>query len=589
MLVCDYISKYISDRNVSHIFCVTGGFAMFMNNSFGSNKKIKTVYTHGEQIAGYSAIGMAKVSNLPVVVSTTAGVAATNTVSSALVAWQESLPVLFISGQVNTIETVRHLGNNIRHYSGQDCNIVEVVKTITKYAVEVHNPNLIKVYLDRIFYELTTGRKGPCWLSVPLDIQNYEVDVDKLNSFDIIPEKITNLHINKMMMLISNAKRPLIIAGNGIKLSGASEIFNNFIKKFKIPTVASYNGIDIVSSDSDLYIGRCGINGDRCGNFALQNCDLLISFGCRLALGVIGYNADQFSRESKKIMIDIDTRELDKNVINIDLKINGDIKKVINECIQYESTIICDNTWINTCNKWKKKWFRQLPPKNPELMGINPYYFYHELCEIIPNNSCIVSSSGTIHTPMVHCFKNTKKIHFVMNSATGDMGSELPATIGISMSNIYDHVIGLIGDGSFMFSLQALETIKCNGLAVKLIIMNNNGYESIRVSQKNYFGNMYGTDETNGLTFPSFKDIATTFKFEYFYYDGNINKLEDILCDITQSTIIEISCHGQDRFPKLGSSRNENGKIVSKPLEDMFPFLDRDEFNSNMIVKPLEI
>lgn len=587
MLVCDYISKYVSDRGVSHVFGVTGGFAMFMNNSFGSNQNLKNIYTHSEQGASYAAIGMAKVTNSPVIVSTTAGVAALNAVSGLLVAWQESLPILYISGQVNTKETIRHLGNDIRHYSGQDCDIVEVVKKITKYSAEVHDPQSIKFHLDRMFYEMSSGRAGPCWLSVPLDVQNSTVDIETLSSFEDATIPSYDLKVDSVLELLAQAKRPLILAGNGIKLSGGCDVFNTFIEKFKIPIVASYNGIDVASSDSPLYIGRCGINGDRSGNFALQNCDLLISMGCRLALGVIGYNAWQFSRESKKIMIDIDKRELDKDVIHVDLKIWANIKEVIVGCLSGPVTVT-DPSWLAQCESWKAKWFRQLPPLNPELMDVNPYYFYHDLCNVFSDSTCIVSSSGTIHTPMVHCFKNTKKIHFVMNSATGDMGSELPATIGIYLSKLYKHVIGLIGDGSMMFNIQELETIQYNKLPVKIIVMNNGGYESIRVSQRNYFGNSYGTDENSGLSFPNFRDVAHTFKFEYLLYDNDIQKLKQVLDDTTHPTIIEVRCHGQDRYPKLSSSKNAAGQIVSKPLEDMFPFLDRDEFNSNMIVKVLE-
>lgn len=581
MLVCDYISHYVSSRNVSHVFGVTGGFAMFMNNSFGANKKLKNVYTHGEQGACYAAIGYSKASNKPCVVSTTAGVAAMNATAGLLVAWQESLPVLFISGQVNSRETIRNVGG-VRHYSGQDCDVTESVKNITKYAVEINDPTEIKFHLDRIFYELQHGRKGPCWLSVPLDIQNHDVDVDTLKGFTMYDTVPQSWSFSEFKKLLDDSKRPLIIAGNGIKLSNSCHLFEEFVTEFGIPFVTSYNGIDVMSSDSDLYIGRCGINGDRCGNFAVQNCDLLISMGCRLALGVVGYMHENFSRESKKIMIDIDEKELNKDVIPIDLKIHENLATFLNVEKPSEPSFA---DWRNKCVSWKQKWFRQLPPKITEEL-VNPYYFYHDLCEVFPDNTCIISSSGTIHTPMVHSFKNSKNVKFVMNSSTGDMGSELPGTLGIYLSGEFKHVVGLIGDGSFMFNLQELETIRFHKTNIKLIIMNNNGYESIRVSQKNYFGNCYGTDELSGLSFPKFESVASTFGFKYHLY-SDMDSLGKILGD-DDAWIIEVNCHGQDRFPKLSSSKNSQGKIVSKPLEDMWPFLDRAEFHENMCVKPLD-
>ena len=584
MLVCDYISHYVASKGVSHVFGVTGGFAMFMNNSFGSNKNLKNIYTHGEQGACYAAVGYAKASNRPCVVSTTAGVGAMNATSGALVAWQESLPLLFISGQVNTRETIRQIGR-VRHYSGQDCDITETVKNITKYAVEITDANEIKSHLDRIFYELENGRKGPCWLSVPLDVQNRTIDETTLKGWVADDTQTPSTSVADFIQSLRNSHRPLIIAGNGIKLSDSCELFQNFVTKFKIPFVTSYNGIDVMSSDSDLYIGRCGINGDRSGNFSVQNCDLLISMGCRLALGVVGYMHENFSRESVRVMIDIDEKELNKDIIRIDLKINEDLSVFLSKVLG-ESPEDAFGDWRQKCLSWKQKWFRQLPPKIREDL-VNPYYFYHDLCEILPNDTCLISSSGTIHTPMVHSFKNSKNIKFIMNSATGDMGSELPGTLGIYLSGKFKHVIGLIGDGSIMFNLQELETIRYHKTNIKLIVMNNNGYESIRVSQKTYFGNCYGTDDDSGLSFPDFKEVAGTFGIMYHKYDGDTKNLESILTD-PHAWIIEVKCHGQDRFPRLGSSKNAEGKIVSKPLEDMSPFLDRKEFYDNMIVKELK-
>ena len=586
MLLTDYISEYLTLKKIKYVFGVTGGYAMFLNNSLGINKDLKNIYTHNEQGAGYMAVGYSKSTNSPCVVSTTAGVAATNTISSVLVAWQESLPILYISGQVNNHETIK-ANPSLRHYSGQDCNICELVKSITKYSFEIHNAEEIKYHLDKIFFEFENGRKGPCFLSVPINIQNTQINPENLKGFEhSIPKSIEfSDNMNLFLKLINESKRPLILGGNGIKQSDSIDVFKQFLDKTNIPSVFSYNGVDIISTTSPFYVGRCGINGDRVGNFAIQNCDLLISLGCRLSLGVIGYNSKTFSRESKKIMIDIDKTELNKNNIELDLIINSDVKKVLSSILKLNLKKT-DNDWVDTTLRWKKKWFTQLPPNvDPK----SPYKFYESFLKVVPNNSCLIGSSGAIHTPLIHSFNDYgKNIKFIMNSATGDMGSELPGSLGVYFSKLFDKVIAVIGDGSFMFNIQELQTISYHKPNIKIIIMNNGGYESIRVSQKNYFGNILGTHEETGLSFPNFENIANAFNLNYFKFDSNFKNLEEVLNN-DECTIIEVICCSQDRHPKLSSKKDEvTGVIVSKPLEDMFPFLDRDEFIKEMIVEPLK-
>ena len=580
MLLSDYVSKFVSSHGVSHVFGVTGGYAMFLNNSFGINDMLKNIFSHNEQGAGYTAVGYTKSSTKPCVVSTTAGVAATNTISSVLVAWQESLPILYISGQVNKGETIK-ANSSLRHYSGQDCNICEIVKSITKYSYEVHNSSDIKYHMERAMYELTNGRPGPCFLSIPIDVQNSQIDPSELCGFT--PEKNTkgDHNINEVVRMIKESKRPLILTGNGVKMSGGVELLNKLINNTHIPVVASYNGIDTVSSTSPMYIGRCGINGDRSGNFAIQNCDLLITLGCRMALCLVGYNRETFSRESKKIMVDVDQSELSKDDIKIDMKVCDDVKNFLTQ-LTYHELPMCDTMWQETTFRWKTKWFNDIPP---DVEDKSPYAFYREFMKVVPDSTCLVSSSGAIHTPLVHSFNDYgKNIKFIMNSATGDMGSEVPSALGIHFTGLYDNIVSVVGDGSFMFNIQELQTISHHKTNIKIVIMNNGGYESIRVSQKNYFGNLFGTDASNGLSFPSFDKVAEVFNVGYTLFDGNFKKLSEDL-NTPGCKIIEVICTSQDRHPKLSSKRDEEtGQFVSRPLEDMFPFIDREEFKGEMIV-----
>ena len=580
MLLSDYVSEFVSSHGVSHVFGVTGGYAMFLNNSFGVNGKLKNIFSHNEQGAGYTAVGYSKSSNEPCIVSTTAGVGATNTISSVLVAWQESLPILYISGQVNKDETVK-ANPSLRHYSGQDCNICEIVKSITKYSHEVHDSSEIKYHLECAMHELTSGRPGPCFLSIPIDIQNSQIEPDELQGYDVDTNTKSQKYMNDVIQMIKNSKRPLLLVGNGVKMGGAVDVLNKFVEKTHIPVVASYNGIDTMPSTSPNYIGRCGINGDRPGNFAIQNCDLLITLGCRMALCLVGYNRQTFSRESKKIMVDVDQSELSKNDIKIDLKICDDVKNFLTTLMSHE-LVECDKTWQDTTLRWKTKWFNDLPPDVEEK---SPYAFYREFMKVVPNSTCLISSSGSIHTPLVHSFNDYgKNIKFIMNSATGDMGSEVPGALGIHFTGLYENVICVVGDGSFMFNLQELQTISHHNTNIKIVIMNNGGYESIRVSQKNYFGNLLGTDASNGLSFPIFEKVADVFGFGYSKFDGDFKKLSEILTT-SGCKIIEVVCTSQDRHPKLSSKRDEvTGQFVSRPLEDMFPFIDREEFKDEMIV-----
>ena len=583
MLLSDYVSEFVSSNGISHVFGVTGGYAMFLNNSFGTNGELKNIFSHNEQGAGYTAVGYTKSSNKPCVVSTTAGVAATNTISSVLVAWQESLPILYISGQVNKSETVKSKPT-LRHYSGQDCNICEIVKSITKYSYEIHDSSEIKYHLEKAMYELKNGRLGPCFLSIPIDVQNSQIEPNELKGF--VPEQtcVTTDNVEKVFQMIKQAKRPLFLVGNGVKMSGGTDVFNTLVNKTGIPLVASYNGIDAVSSISPRYIGRCGINGDRPGNFAIQNCDLLITLGCRMALCLVGYNRQTFSRESKKVMIDIDKNELAKDDIHIDLKICEDVKKFIEELMNHDLPK-CPEEWQEKTLHWKNKWFNDLPP---DVEDKSPYKFYSQFMKVVPDNTCLISSSGAIHTPLVHSFNDYgKNIKFIMNSATGDMGSEVPGALGIHFTELYDNVVCVVGDGSFMFNLQELQTISHHDTNIKIVIMNNGGYESIRVSQKNYFGNLLGTDASNGLSFPSFEKVADVFSLGYSLFDGDFEKLSNDLSK-PGCRIIEVVCTSQDRHPKLSSKRDETtGQFVSRPLEDMFPFIDRDEFKDEMVITPI--
>jgi acetolactate synthase-1/2/3 large subunit len=387
MKISDYIISFLEKNNINTLFTITGGFSMHLNDSFGKNKNFDTYYQHHEQACGYSAVGYTKTNNKISVVCTTAGVAATNTISPCLVAYQDSLSILFISGQVKSTESIRKMNTTnmkLRHYAGADCDIISMVSDITKYSKEILNVNEIKDTLITAIDNLINGRPGPVWLSIPVDIQGMMIDDDEIPIIKIktIENNLNiNNNLNDIYKLLSGATRPIIIAGNGIKLANCTEKFTNFLNKYNIPITVTFHGTDLIETNNKLFCGKVGLIGDRAGNFSLQNSDLVICLGCRMAQGIVGYRSDWFAREAKIIYIDNDENELKKDNINYHLKINMDLNTFFDN---YNYDIINYNLWIDKCNHWKNKWLFEMPKDLDDINGINPYFLLKNLFDKAP-------------------------------------------------------------------------------------------------------------------------------------------------------------------------------------------------------------
>ena len=590
--VSDYISDFFIKNNINTIFSITGGFAMHLNDSFGKNNNYDIYYQHHEQACGYAAIGYTKTINKPSIVCTTAGCAATNAITPCLVAHQDSLPILFVSGQVKSNETTRFLKKdymNLRHYAGADSDIISMVTPITKYAKEISSVEEVKDVLIEVMKNLLNGRPGPVWLSIPVDIQGFFIDINEDNDlikinkdeyeFDttLIKDKINEFHD-----LLKISKRPLIIAGNGIKLGNCLEEFHNFINKYKIPVVVTVLGTDIIETENELYAGKIGLIGDRHGNFTMQNCDLLISLGCRMAQGIIGYRADWFAREAKIIYIDNDTNELEKSNLDYAVKINCDLKQFLLSC---NFTIYNYNDWLAKCLHWKTKWIFETPNANDELT-INPYFALKEFYTNIPKNIITLCASGSIVTNVWHMVKIKQGDKFI-HSSQGDMGFELPAAIGAQIAEPSKMVIPILGEGSFQLNIQELQTIVQYKLPIKILLFNNGAYGAIEITQTNFFKNKFGVDNTSGLSFPNTEKIAHAYGIKYL----SVKKNEDItnvlkeFIECKETIILEIFCCIQGRYPRLNAIKNDDGTFTNRPFEDMDPFLPREEFENEMIVK----
>ena len=614
--VSDYIVDFFAKNGINVVFSITGGFAMHLNDSFGNNKNFEVYYQHHEQACGYSAIGYSKTVSKACIVCTTAGCAATNTISPCLVAYQDSLPILFISGQSKSNEITRALNTEkmkLRHYAGQDCDIISMVKPITKYACEIVSieEEEIKSVLSEAISNLINGRPGPVWLSVPIDIQGYYMNVQgkKVNENgnilsiiqsitqpiipiipiiekDIINETPSREILDKINHYLENAKRPLIIAGNGIKTGNCKKKFQKFLEKYQIPVVVSFHGTDLIETENKLYSGKIGLIGDRVGNFTLQNCDLLISLGCRMSQGIVGYNRDTFAREAKIIYIDNDENELEKENLNYELKVKMDLNLFFDN-FSYDSESISYNDWIDKCNHWKNKWIFEIPSNLDDKNGINPYMALNCFFDIFPENKIIICSYGSIVTNIWHMAKIKKNDHFIISSQ-GDMGFELTASIGTAVAEKKKIIVPIFGEGSLQLNIQELQTIVHHKLPIKILIFNNNAYGANVITQNLYFkGNKVGSDNESNLSFPETEKIANAYGIDYICMKKN-DEMTDIFyqfLNANSAIICEVFCSIQQRFPKLSSVKNEDGTFSSRPFEDMEPFLDRTEFQEEMIVK----
>ena len=598
--VSDYIVNFFYQNNIDTLFTITGGFAMHLNDSFGKHGSYNIYYQHHEQGCGYSATGYSKTNSKPCIVCTTAGCAATNAITPCLVAHQDSLPILFISGQVKSTESIRKINTEkmqLRHYAGADSDIISMVKPITKYAYEILSIEELDTMLITAYKNLINGRPGPVWLSIPVDIQGMLIDnkpVPIIQSDMQCIEQNDLLNADNLLEplyeLLSRAKRPLIIAGNGIKLGKCEEAFNDFINKYQIPTVVTILGTDIIETSNNLYAGKIGLIGDRHGNFTLQNCDLLISLGCRMAQGIIGYRDDWFAREAKIVYIDNDQNELEKENLKYELKLNMDLNlffEAFNKKNQLNISTLNFTEWINKCNHWKLKWINEMPSdilSNNDI--INPYYALKTLFDIAPSNKITMCSSGSIVTNVWHMISIKEKDKF-LHSSQGDMGFEIPASIGAQIAEPDKTVVTILGDGSFQLNIQELQTIVQYKLPIKILLFNNGGYGAIQITQTNFFKTKFGVDESSGLSFPQTEKIAYAYGICYLSAKTN-DEVEQKIKEFLQTdgpVILEVFCSVQVRYPRLNAIKNDDGTFTNRPFEDMDPFLLREEFIEEMIVK----
>lgn len=600
----DYVSQFLVENNISHVFTVTGGGAMHLNDSLGHEKKLKCIYNHHEQACAIAAEAYARINNNIATVCVTTGPGGTNALTGVLGAYLDSLPMLVLSGQVRYDTTVRYTeqfteGLGLRSVGDQEFDITNCVKSMCKYAVMIENPNDIRYCLEKALYLAKTGRMGPCWIDIPVNYQGCYIETDDLRKFDQSEEnnkpEIENNTIEYLIEKIKKSKRPIIYAGNGIRLSGGHAEFKKVISKLKIPIVTCWDSIDLVEDNNKLYSGRGGIMGDRAGNFAVQNADFILSIGNRLSIRQVGYNWKTWAREAFVTMVDIDKAELKKHTIHIDLPIHADAKDFLEKINKNIKEPIEKKEWVKVCNNWKKRYpVTQEKHWKEDGEFANVYAFIKYLSSSLPENSLTVVSNGSACVVGSHNYEIKKDSRFIINSAVASMGYGLPAAIGACIANNNKKTICIEGDGSIMMNLQELQTIITNKLPINIYLINNQGYHSIRQTQNNLFKGHSKVgigEESNDLSFPNYKKIATAFGYKYYSASSNkeMKKIIDKTLNDPSPLFCEIFVSPNQLFePKSATKKLPDGTLLSPPLEDLYPFLDREELLENLFIKPLE-
>ena len=594
--VADYIADYVSRLGVKEVFMVTGGGMMFLSDGIAKHPHLRAVCNHHEQASAMAAVSYAKLNGNMGVAFFTSGCGGTNSITGLLGAWQDNIPCLFISGQSKRRETVYNSGLALRQFGVQEANIIAVVKSLTKYAEMVNAPEKIAYHLDEAVYLAKSGRPGPVWLDIPLDVQAAPVDENALERFPGpeedpgFKEEPAEGEMSQFAELIRKAERPVVIAGHGIRLAKAIPEFLQFIRKNQIPVVGSHLGFDVIPSEDPLFIGRVGNKGDRAGNLAVQNADLVISLGCRMSVSSTGHEYHTFAREAQIVVVDIDPEEHKKKTIRIDLFINADVKKFLGRLKGLAK--VSPLLWASRCLEWKKKYPVCLPEYAQDGGGINLYYFVDRLCNRLKGDAVVVGDAGSVFYVMGQAFRVKERQRFITSGAQAEMGFTLPASIGACFAHDRKEVIGITGDGSLQMNLQELQTIVHHDLPIKLFVWNNDGYLSIRASQRKFFdGRLIGSDRISGVSFPELRKIAEAYGIRYFRAaeSSTLDREIDAVLDFPRAAICEVMCLAdQEIKPSVSAFAKPDGSMISKPLEDMYPFLDRDEFRANMIVKPLD-
>ena len=571
MRTSDYIIQFLRDQyNVDTFFTVSGGGCIFLIDSLGKTENIKYIATHHEQAAAIAAEGYSRINNKLAVCIVTSGPGGTNAITGTLCSWLDSIPVLFISGQVNKELTTNFTKSKLRQLGDQEFNIVKTVENMTKFAIQINDPQDVKYYLQKACETAMSGRPGPVWLDIPLNVQSADIDFNKTKSFD---EKIeiaepSGFEIDNVIEKWNNAKNPLLIVGNGVRLSGAISELKELLSKTHIPVISAINGNDIINSDYPYYYGRFGTHAQICANKLLSECDFVLSIGSRLCVRQTGYNFNSFAKNAYKIYVDIDPEELNKSTLFPNQKIISDaklfIKKLLNKQIALTS-----QSWISKCDEFNQS-PKVLNRHRDKKDFVSNYFFIEKLSELLPSDHHVITSDGSANVVTMQVLNLKGNQRLITNTGCAPMGYGLPAAIGAA---IHHKIICLEGDGSLHLNVHELQTMKHYNLPIKLILINNDGYLSIKTTQKAFFnGKFVASEKNSGVSFPKFEKIVSAYELPYCSIKNN-SETESVLLEFLKQTgpcVCEVFTDPEEYHePKVIAKLGSDGKFIPGSLENI--------------------
>jgi acetolactate synthase I/II/III large subunit len=612
MRLADFVAETLVKHGVEHVFMLTGGGAMHLNDALGRHPDLSYVCCHHEQALAMAAESYSRLSNKLACVNVTTGPGGINTLNGVFGAYVDSIPMIVISGQVKRETMLTNAAATLRQLGDQEANIVEMVKTITKWSVVVNDPNDIRYILEKALWLAKTGRPGPTWVDIPIDVQGAPIEVDSLRGFDpliegfgqeyAVPTEYGRLRGSalrnaaaKILSKLKSAQRPVILAGMGVRLSGGHKDFLKLVDRLGIPVTTGWNAHDVLCNDNAYYAGRPGSVGDRAGNFAVQNSDLLLVLGSRLNIRQVSYNYQGFAREAYKIMVDIDTAEMQKPTLSIDYAVHASLDELFQVMLELTEGYECPNAhaiYLDWAKERVKKYSTVLPEYWNSTDIVNPYCFTKALFDQLGPEEIVVTGDGTACVVTFQAAELKQGQRLYTNSGSASMGYDLPAAIGAHIAAPDLRIICIAGDGSIMQNLQELQTIAGAQMPIKVIIVNNNGYHSIRQAQQNYFeGFVVGCGPETGVSFPDFEKVAICFGLPFMRIQNHNEMATKITAFLSAKgpAICEVFIDQDQVFaPKTASRRLEDGRMVSAPLEDLAPFLSREELKENMLIPLVE-
>lgn len=602
MKAAQYISKFLVEHGVTHNFTVTGGGAMHLNDALGHQEGMKCVYNHNEQGSAIAAESYARLTGRIALLCVTSGPGGTNAITGVMGGWLDSIPMFVLSGQVKRETTMWSVPElNLRQLGDQEFNIIDSVSNMTKYAVMVTDVNDVAYHLEKAWFLANSGRKGPVWLDIPLDIQGAPVDEAQLKHFDPVSEgyatslpAVSESDVAAVLRKVTQAKAPLIFAGSGVRLSDSADLLLKAVDKLKIPVAVAWNSGDLVAYDNPYYAGSPSREGTRGSSFIVQNCDLIIVLGSRMSIRTITYNKNDFAKNAYKIMVDIDEEELKKPTFIPDMPLCGDISKFLEDIIASDYEPVAEHEKFR---KWCRVMVEKYPAALPEYHHddrehlLNPYVFVDELFGKMDDHDVLTLGNGSACVMTFQGAKIKQGQRMYTNAGCAAMGYGMPAALGAAIAKSElddDRVICIDGDGSVMMNIQELMTISYHKLNLKLFILNNNGYHSIRQTQRNLMQPPYiGIDKDTGVGFPDWNELSKAFGFAYYEVD-NEPDVADVIDKVLKAegpVLCNVIVDPDQNFvPKLSSKVMPDGSIVSPSMDDMFPFLSREEYNSNKYV-----